>query len=248
MSYKFQLYVCAFVLATALNAQSQTPEAAQEALFFQYVQSGSQDDVSTALKKKPDLVKAKNARGETGLMIAALFGHDEIVATLLRQNAAINEKSADGSTALHKAMINGSVGSIEKLIAAGADLYATNEDMDSPLSNGVFADNTDAVALLASLMQNFGRNVDECYCIFQAISKNNLKMLSLLLKGGANSNLRRLDGSTPLIDAAFDREGLLDELLKAGAKRNSKNSTGRTALDTARLHRNQKAIEILSRP
>lgn len=232
----------------AFNAVAQPNELAQVNIFFENVAIGNIEQVNSALKINPNLIHAENSEGESALMLASLMAHEDLVELLLKRGSQINKNSHNGSTALHKAMFKGTAKQIKTLIDAGAVLNTINEDMDTPLSSGIFADNNDAVEYLASIMPNFRSEVDACYCIFIAISNNSKKMLTFLLKNGANPNIRKPDGRTPLIDAANEREDLLTSLLQAGADKHLKDNQGYTALSTAQLLKRSKAIEILSQP
>lgn len=245
---KVQNALCVTFLIYASNVSSQTIEAEHRKIFFQNIERGLIADLSAALQLHPSLISAKDDQGNSGLMIASQMGQLEVVDVLLKNGASATETARDGTTALHKAMIKGSAKQIKLLIDAGADPVARNDDLESPLSYGVFANNVDAVSYLSKSTKDFKREINKCFCLSQSVDGNNKEMLILLLKSGGNPNQKKLDGSTPLINAAYDREDLLETLLAAGASKKLKNATGHTALDVARIANNQKAIQILSRP
>jgi ankyrin repeat protein len=74
-----------------------------------------------------------NARSDNPLSVlpihsAVAGGHDAVVAVLVDAGADINATQRHGWTPLHGAAQNGSLDSVERLLAAGADPTARNDD------------------------------------------------------------------------------------------------------------------------
>ena len=74
-----------------------------------------------------------NARSNNSLSVlpihsAVAGGHDEVVAVLVDAGAEVNATQAGGWTPLHGAAQTGSLVSVERLLAAGADPAARNDD------------------------------------------------------------------------------------------------------------------------
>jgi ankyrin repeat protein len=74
-----------------------------------------------------------NARSANALSVlpihsAVAGGHDDVVAVLVDAGADVNATQRHGWTPLHGAAQNGSLPSVERLLAAGADPAARNDD------------------------------------------------------------------------------------------------------------------------
>ncbi|KAK0748858.1 ankyrin repeat-containing domain protein [Apiosordaria backusii] len=95
---------------------------------------GRASTVDTLLRNHADAKLVDTDYDETPLMWAAEHGHDEVVKRLCPESD-INARGWRGRTAILFAAINGSVGSVEALINAGANLKVFDEDYgQSPLS------------------------------------------------------------------------------------------------------------------
>lgn len=233
MTYTGALYACEF---------TKTPE---QNLFFQNIWSGNNKDVEAAIQRAPDLIRSVNSFGESGLTWASLAANKEAVRVLLKSGADINYKTCGGATALHKAAVKGDEELIGILIEAGADLKAIDDESTNLVSSAVFHKNAQMAKILASKVKDFGIMADECFCIFQTIADNNVEMLELLLANGANPNIAKMSGETPLFSAAYDREHMIPILLNAGAIKNIVDVAGKSAMDYARNRKNEKAIKAL---
>jgi hypothetical protein len=74
-----------------------------------------------------------NARSDNAFSVlpihsAVAGGHDDVVVVLIDAGADVNARQRHGWTPLHGAAQNGSLASVERLLAAGADPAATNDD------------------------------------------------------------------------------------------------------------------------
>jgi uncharacterized protein len=79
-----------------------------------------------------------NARSENSLSVlpihsAVAANHDDVVAVLVDAGADVNARQSGGWTPLHGAAQNGSLASVERLLAADADPAARNDDGMSAL-------------------------------------------------------------------------------------------------------------------
>ena len=85
--------------------------------------SGDLARIQKELDKGTD-VNAKNNNGDTPLLRALLFGHEEVAALLIAAGADVNAKTNSGRTPLHDAAYWGHKEIVELLIAEGADVNA----------------------------------------------------------------------------------------------------------------------------
>jgi len=75
--------------------------------FHAAVVSGNMVCIRALLARNPALALTRYPLGETALHLAAKWGHQEIVALLLANQATINAKTQSGETPLHYAAENG---------------------------------------------------------------------------------------------------------------------------------------------
>jgi ankyrin repeat protein len=67
-------------------------------------------------------INARNRYGQTGLMLAAHFGHREVAAALIEHGASLNATAKFGLSALMLAIVAGHTATARLLVRAGADL------------------------------------------------------------------------------------------------------------------------------
>ncbi|HEU5280797.1 MAG TPA: ankyrin repeat domain-containing protein [Gammaproteobacteria bacterium] len=75
-----------------------------------------------------------NNTGDTALMLAAQYGHEGIVARLLKAGAKVDLTNEDGSTALMWAAEDGHEGIVARLLKAGANARHANNNHDTAMS------------------------------------------------------------------------------------------------------------------
>jgi ankyrin repeat protein len=73
-------------------------------------------------------VDARNARGDTALLLAASGGHVEVAAALLAAHADKDAQNEFGDTALIIASRDGDARTVRLLLAAGASSKLRNQD------------------------------------------------------------------------------------------------------------------------
>ncbi len=156
------------------------------------------------LKHKAD-VKAKDKQGRTALMIACVKGNIELVKLLLKHGANVNEVSLNNWTALEYACLYGNYTIIKLLIDRGANINAKNLDGSTPLIITCRSNNSTAV--IAKLLLKKGADVnaqDACdgqTALMIAAERDDHRTVEVLLKHGANVNLKDKEGNTALMFA-----------------------------------------------
>ncbi|MDX1999380.1 MAG: ankyrin repeat domain-containing protein [Thermoanaerobaculia bacterium] len=198
---------------------------------FTAIAAGDEAAVSALLAADPGLAEATNDQGLSVLVFAlyhrrrdfaeglatarrtpltlpeaAALGRLERVREILTQNpGGIEERSADGFTALHYGAFFDHPELVAVLLEHGADVAseAANPSRVQPLHS--------------------------------AIAARGFEVSRLLLAHGADPNARQQGGFTPLQGAAGgDRRDLVELLLAHGARRDDRADDGRTAADVAR--------------
>jgi ankyrin repeat protein len=88
------------------------------------------------LKSKGTKIKdidLKNSKGLTALIIASIYGHEQIIRLLLDGGADINAKDNDGYTSLLYATIKGNEQIVKLLLENKADINAKDNDFNTSL-------------------------------------------------------------------------------------------------------------------
>ncbi len=94
--------------------------------FLDHIRKGNLNEVQLLLGQKPDLLRARDQRGSTPLILAAYYDQVEIVDFLLEHGADADEKDASGNSALMGVCFKGFEQVAYKLIKAGANVNTRN--------------------------------------------------------------------------------------------------------------------------
>jgi uncharacterized protein len=92
--------------------------------------------------------------GRTGLSVAAGLGNVQIMNLLLDHGATVDYRDLDGNTPLHWAALNGQTAAIKRLVAAKAEVDATNKRGITPLMLAVDHNRREPVAALLAAGAN----------------------------------------------------------------------------------------------
>jgi ankyrin repeat protein len=144
--------------------------------------------------------------------------------------ADVNQKSADGTTALHWAAYNDNQELVEKLIEAGADVDAKNEFGSTPMSEAAVRGSVPVLRkLLAAGADVESANADGQTALMIVARTSNVEAAQLLLRRGAAVNAReRWRQQTPLMWAAAEAQPAMVKLLVArGAEVNARSLENR---------------------
>ena len=151
---------------------------------------------------------------------------------------------------------------LKLLIDAGARLSWPNADMDNRMFDGCLCniiDNSDNEILKYALEHGAMPNSSSCsgdccrHPLAEAVHKNNIEAIRILLKNGADVNYQDPYGSSPLIIAIKnDNSVILNLLLQYGADVNKEGNDGtnlemKTPLDYANEKNNKEILAILSK-
>lgn len=208
--------------------------------------------------------QAANEQGATSLHAAALNGHRDVVAFLLRRGAPVNHTTSVGSTPLYIAAqsncatapeeelriaaAEGNLLRVETLLGQGVPAQAADERGVTPLFMAAKNGHRDVVALL--LKQGAGvhsARQDGVTPLFIAVQEGRRDVVALLLEKGADVNAQaRIGGVTLLHVGAYrgDQE-IVILLLQHGADKNARLSSGERPVDLARTQGHQDLIPLL---
>lgn len=179
--------------------------------------------VRELVKYKQDM-NATDVLGQNAVIHAISDATPDILKLLVKNKASVNFKDARGTTPLHVAVRQFSPSvdpyiMVKILIDAGAKVNAKTEANVTPLHDAVVE------------------------------PRNALAVTRLLLRSGADPNIRDSEGSSPLMDAVEsgerDRAVIVKELLKYDASLSIKNIWGDTALHIAAREGDTESIKVL---
>ncbi len=199
----------------------------------------SSDDIYTAVRtnnlvqlKALTGVNAKDRRGSTPLMYAALVGSVDAMKLLLAAGADVNARNAVDATALMWSVQD--IAKVRLLLDAGADVNARSKKGRTPLLIAAFNfGSIDVVRLLLAkgadpkATSEFGTTT-----LLAATAAEDNELLRLFLEKGVDVNTADKAGFTPLMNAASVQNLEAVRLLLAkGARVNAANIEGGTVLN-----------------
>ncbi len=94
--------------------------------FFNAIRQGDLQTVKSLGEKNSKLLRSRDGRGSTPLLLAAYYNREDIVDYLLEKGVDVDDKDGAGNTALIGCCFKGYTGVAKRLIRAGADVNATN--------------------------------------------------------------------------------------------------------------------------
>jgi ankyrin repeat protein len=111
---------------------------------------GDTDEVAALLSMDNRLTRTHDADGWTPLHLAAHYGHPDIVALLLHNNAPVDIRSNNqmANTSLHAALAGRRADVVKMLVAAGADVNARQHGGWVPLHSAAANGEREIVDLL----------------------------------------------------------------------------------------------------
>ncbi|MBO9666757.1 MAG: ankyrin repeat domain-containing protein [Bdellovibrio sp.] len=176
--------------------------------------AGDNKKVASLLKNKSNL-NAKDAGGNTALMLAISNDHKDTAKLILEKNPDVNIKNQEGETALFAALVSDKADIAKTLIEQGASLEDVGGEGESALFMAATTNQTDIMEIVLK------------------------KAPQLLNKSDDHGTTPLMEA------AKFGGEKTVKILLDAGADKSLKNEDGRTALDIATKARNTSALKYL---
>lgn len=194
---------------------------------------------------------ARDERGRTLLMEAALAGNAEAVKHLCTMGADVHATDEDGNTALHLSAEEGGHAAA-LLLAAGADPKTVNGEGDTPLIHALTCGYPIPLLPLLHAYQEHGidigeeEDIDGIRAVIYAVRRCSVDELKLLLALGADVRECDEKGDTPLLLAArYRRTEAVRALLEAGADPNGCNQEEETPLHLAVRGNDAESVELL---
>ncbi|XP_048253956.1 uncharacterized protein LOC125381451 [Haliotis rufescens] len=199
-----------------------------------------------ALLKAGANVNVQTKTGYTPLYAAAataaINGSTQCVEVLLKAGANVNVQNNTSETPLYAAAWCGYTACVDVLLKAGADVNVQNNTGDTPLHK--------VVAVVAT-RGGSTECVDKAVAVVAA-SVGSTECVDVLLKAGANMNVKNNTGDTPLHKAVAAGAAAwngstecVDVLLKAGPDVNVQNNAGDTPLHKAAAATRDRSAECV---
>jgi len=198
-----------------------------------------------------EVVQLLVARGAEipALHLVAYIGDMEKVKTLVEQGADVNTPAMYDTTALHAAANGGNKDVVEFLISKGARVDARDTFGLPPLYYAALHNNEE----ITDLLLDKGTDIDAkhydytllYYAIFH-VGDQAKDAIKLLIKKGANVNVKDRGGFTPLIYAIWlNYRDVVELLINSGADVNAEDSEGFTPYYWATMQGRKDFVELL---
>ncbi|KAM3218864.1 ankyrin repeat and KH domain-containing protein mask isoform X2 [Capsicum annuum] len=190
-------------------------------------------------------VNEKDEEGETPVLHAARHGHTATVQYLIEQGADPATPSASGATALHHAAGNGHIEVVKLLLSKGVNVDFQS-DAGTPLMWAAGLGHEDVVEVLLEHRANLHAQTDDDNCpLISAVAANSLPCVELLVKAGANVNVKAGDATPLLIAAHNGSTEIINCLLQAGADPTAADEDGNKPIQLAATSGSRAAVEAL---
>ena len=223
---------------------AETPVMLFQRDFLNAVKGGELARMKELLALDPQLASCTDASGVSALMLAAYKRHQEVAAHLLTHihDLSVWEAAAMGEVHVLKVMLQQD--------PALARTHAVDGYL--PLGLAAFFGHADCVRLLieqgadVNAVSRNAMHVRPLHsAVTQAPSERALPVVQLLVDAGAEINVGKSGGYTPLHLAVNRDEYELAELLLCyGADMNHRAGDGRSALDVVRVRKNQSLMAL----
>lgn len=228
--------------------QAATPvldEATQK--LHQAAMIGNLADVRAALAANAS-INAENEGHMTALGVAALYGHAEVVTTLLRAGGNVGADQG-GETVLMLAAHEGHAPVVEALLTAGADIKAKDRNGMTALMAAAASNRAAALrVLLAKGADPNAANPDGATALMAATFGGHVEAVQVLLGAGANMNITDSNGRTPLMAAALSGNAALARvLIDRKVDLNAEDAGGLTAVNYAAANGHLEFVDLLEK-
>ncbi|KAJ5638686.1 hypothetical protein N7528_001076 [Penicillium herquei] len=220
--------------------------AADKTAFFTLVKNGAIDSLRNDLDKGA-MVNAHDSEGQTALIIATLYGHEEVVALLLDYKAKTELKNRNGETALFVAVTKGHENIIKLLLLHGADPDGSNSKAGkSPLAEAILCGNVGFTSLLLNQGANpYVRCANDEPALVYAAQNDHIEIARLLMDHGVPADHPGITSRTALSKAVISGNvGMAKLLMENGANPNRQDSWGVSPMIITMQNRNRELMEI----
>lgn len=202
-------------------------------------------ELLTKYKADPTLC---NIYGENALHYAAAQPNTQKLLFLL-EGMDIDSESVLGTTPMMKACVHNRIDALETLYQLGANPNYCNKHIGNlryPIMAAIHYENIDALKWLLKHQADSNNSISQQTPLIQAIQKNNLEIMDILLENGADIDMQNPFGIRPLHYAvAHHQNDMVTYLLNHQANPNGGDFSGVTPLMLAILKKNIIAVDML---
>jgi ankyrin repeat protein len=211
--------------------QQKEPAMSQEGVqqLLAALRGGDRATVERLVTTNPTLVRATAPNGASAVLWAAYTGHSELASVLVGHGAQLNiwDAAALGDLARMRQLVDAEPHSVTSVAPDG--FFA--------LGLAAFFEHTEMVVWLldhgADVNQS-AQNAQRVTALHAAVARRNASLATVLLKRGANPDVRQETGLAPLHEAAANGNLELARLLVVnGAQADIKTDAGKTPADFA---------------
>ena len=207
------------------------------------VDANSFDNVRSALAHGAD-INVRGVHGETPLIKSILCDDPRIFRFLLERGADVNIPTMSGYSPLTFACLQNNFEYVRSILAYSVDISSKTEEGWTPLliastNSSVFYDNMDHPFYnkLIEIVYKYSKYHPDY---------NPVRIVSLLLKSGANPNESNMFGTTPLMAASsMANYEIIRQLLESNASVDLKDTEGKSALMYAVITTVEELIDSL---
>lgn len=177
------------------------------------------DQESNMLKillKNPTNVNVKDAKGKTPLHLAVIVGKHELIPILVEHGANTKLRTSKGDTPLQISYCGKTLKCLKELLKHGADINAKDREGNSLLMWAIEDQKNDIFEeLIKHPKINVNqRNNEQQTPIYTAIKADQYTLVEKLIKKGANLQIVKRDGSTPLMCAIYSNASTCQKIIE----------------------------------
>ncbi len=174
-------------------------------------------------------VNAKDIYDQTPLHQASSLPEVE---TFLKAGADVNAKTRSDETPLHTAVAKRNMNLVKLFLKAGANVDTQDKKRMTPLAKAVKLGEKDITRMLLQAGANPNHEINRSSLLIEAMYQNNIPIVAMLIKAGADVNKKDLEGYPPISSAILTPNiTILKLLLDHGARTDIKDKDGFTALE-----------------
>ena len=211
------------------------------------VKAGDVNRVNELLAGDPTLVNARDASGNSAILLAIYYGRKQVEEILLAHGVELDLFEAAAAGALDRVKTI-----VDEDVDVSADLVNTfAPDGFTALGLAAFFGHEDVAAYLLSRgaqVNTASHNRMRVMPLHSAVAGRHIGIARLLLEAGADVNAKQADGFVPLHGAAQNGQvEMIELLMEHGANVNTPDDDGKTALAYALDEGHVEAANLLRR-
>ena len=210
--------------------------------FFDAIRAGNRDEVERLLLLDAELIHSRE-KGLSPVLLAAYHLESQLADFLADKTVTLN---------IFEAAATGRTTHLVRLLARNPDLVnAYADDGFQPLGLACFfghLESADYLVRAGASVNMPSNNALNAAPLQSAVAGQHPPIVKMLLKSGAQPNVRERGGATPLHAAAINGDAeSIQALILAGADLHIRSDDGKRPLDLAEEKGHYKAVEILKR-